>query len=99
MQDRHQRSVRSLRSIPYTAFRLSKERYILRLNTNTLNDKLCKEYTKNELKEDLQTNDNGAVSPNVLWDAWKAVLRGKLIAFTTHKKRKNKDDYWIYSLK
>lgn len=32
-------------------------------------------------------NDNGTVSPNVLWDAWKAVLRGKLIAFASHRKK------------
>lgn len=58
-----------------------------RLNTSLLNDGACKEYIKEELKDYLLNNDNGTVSPNVLWDAWKAVLRGKLIAFAVHKKK------------
>lgn len=58
-----------------------------RLNTSLLNDRVCKEYTKEQLKEYLLINDNGTVSPNVLWDAWKAVLRGKLIAFMSHRKK------------
>ena len=37
-----------------------------RLNTSLLNDRVCKEYIKEELKEYLQNNDNGTVSPNVL---------------------------------
>lgn len=48
-----------------------------RLHTSLMNDRVCKEHIKEELKEYLQKYDSGAVSPNVLWDACKAVLRGK----------------------
>lgn len=33
----------------------------------------------------LQNNDNGEVSPNTLWDAAKAVIRGKIIALTASR--------------
>lgn len=35
--------------------------------------------------------NNGEIFPSVLWDAAKSVIRGKLIAFTSHgKKERNK---------
>ena len=38
----------------------------------------------------LEFNDNGEVSPLILWDTMKAVLRGKIIAIASHKKRQRK---------
>ena len=35
----------------------------------------------------MDNNDNGEVSPSVLWDALKSVMRGKLIALTSHRKK------------
>ena len=31
-----------------------------------------------------QDNDNGEVNPSILWDAAKAIFRGKIMARTTH---------------
>ena len=46
---------------------------------------------KEELKEEIQLylseNDNGEVSPCMVWDAGKAVLRGNIIAKTALQKR------------
>lgn len=35
----------------------------------------------------IEVNDNGEVSPPVLWDACKAVLRGKIIAKSAYLKK------------
>lgn len=36
----------------------------------------------------LELNDNGEVSPPILWDTLKAALRGKIIAISSYKKKK-----------
>ena len=64
-----------------------KKNSVWRLNNSILNDNLCKEYIKKELSDYLLNNDNGTVNPNVLWEAWKAVLRGKLISYCAHRKK------------
>lgn len=58
-----------------------------RLNTSFLNDPLCKQYIHKEFKEYLEQNDTGEVSPGIVWDAAKAVIRGKLIMWSSIKKR------------
>lgn len=50
-----------------------------RLNSFILKGDI-KEEIKQEIKIYLEDNDNEAVPPNILWDACKAVLRGKLTA-------------------
>ena len=35
----------------------------------------------------VEQNDNGEVSPSILWDACKAVMRGKLIARAAYRKK------------
>lgn len=35
----------------------------------------------------MDNNHNREVSPSVLWDAAKSVIRGKLSAYTSHKKK------------
>ena len=58
-----------------------------RLNTSILNDRTCKEHVQKEFKDYMDNNNNGEVSPSVLWDAAKAVIRGKCIALTSHRKK------------
>lgn len=49
-----------------------------RLNSSILNnEQFIENWMKTEIKHYLEENDNGGVSPAVLWDACKAVLRGK----------------------
>ena len=45
------------------------------------------EETKGEIKKYLETNDNGDTMTQNLWDAAKAVLRGKLIAMQSYLKK------------
>lgn len=61
--------------------------HVWRLNTGLLNDPECQNYITKEFKEYMTFNDNGAVSPSTLWDASKAFLRGKLIMWSSQKKR------------
>ena len=49
------------------------------LNSNLLNNPQIKQKIEKEIKTYLELNDNGEVTPSVLWDALKAVLRGKII--------------------
>lgn len=51
----------------------------LRLNTSLLNDPQSQKFIKREFKDYISNNNNGAVSPSILWDAAKAVIWGKLI--------------------
>ena len=51
-----------------------------RLNVSMLNNPEFKEKIKIELKTYLEDNDDGNVNPVMLWDAAKAVLRGKIIS-------------------
>ena len=45
------------------------------LNNQWINDQI-----KTEIKQHVETNDNNSTKPQLLWDAVKAVLRGKDIA-------------------
>lgn len=58
-----------------------------KLNLSQLNDPHFKEQIKGEIHFYLETNDRGDVSPPILWDALKAVLRGKIIAISSYKKK------------
>lgn len=57
------------------------------LNSSILNKDTAEHFT-NEIEECLKFNDNGEVSPTVLWDACKVVMRGKLIAMTSLLKKR-----------
>ena len=48
-----------------------------RLNNTFLNNQQVTEEIKREIKKFLETNDNGNMTTQNLWDAAKAVLRGK----------------------
>ena len=62
-----------------------------RLNSTLLNNKDITEEIKEELKKYLETNDNENTTIQNLWDAAKAVLRGKFIAiqYPTSRNKKN----------
>ena len=45
------------------------------------------EEIKEEIKKHLETNDNGDTTTQNLWDAAKAVLRGKFIAIQSYIKK------------
>ena len=52
-----------------------------------LNNKELVKEIKGDITRYREENGNGEVSPIILWDALKAVIRGKLIAQTAHLKR------------
>uniref|UniRef100_A0A671TVT9 Reverse transcriptase domain-containing protein n=1 Tax=Sparus aurata TaxID=8175 RepID=A0A671TVT9_SPAAU len=58
-----------------------------KLNSSLLNDPHFKEQMKREIHFYMEMNDKGDVSPPILWDALKAVLRGKIIAISSYKKK------------
>ena len=61
-----------------------------RLNNTFLNNQQVTEEIKREIKKFLETNDNENMTTQNLWDAAKAVLRGKFIAIQSYlKKQKN----------
>ena len=51
-----------------------------RLSNTLLNNQVITEEIKEEIKKYLETNDNGDTTTQILWDAAKAILRGKFIA-------------------
>ena len=48
------------------------------------------EEIKREIKKFLETNDNENMTTQNLWDAAKAVLRGKIIAIKSYLKKQEK---------
>ena len=67
------------------------------INTNTwrlintfLNKQEVTEEIKREIKKFLEANDNENMTTQNLWDAEKAVLRGKFIAIQSYLKKQEK---------
>ena len=58
-----------------------------RLNNTVLNNQEINEEIKEEIKKYLETNDNENTMIQNLWDAAKAVLRGKFIAIQSYLKK------------
>ena len=67
-----------------------KKRTIWRLNTGILNQ--MRDQIRTDIKNYLEENDNGEVSTPILWDALKAVLRGKIIGYCSNLKKQNKEN-------
>ena len=67
-----------------------------RLNNLFLNNQQVTEEIKREIKKFLERNDNENTTTQNLWDAAKAVLRGKFIAIQSYLKKQEK--YRIDSL-
>ena len=61
-----------------------------RLNNTFLNNQEVTEEIKREVKTFIETNDNENTTTQNLWDAAKAVLRGKFIAIHSYLKRQEK---------
>ena len=61
-----------------------------RLNNMFLNNQQVIEEFKREIKKFLEANDNENMTTQNLWDAAKAVLRGKFIAIQSYLKKKKK---------
>ena len=61
-----------------------------RLNNTFLNNQQVTEEFKREIKKFLETNDNENTTTQNLWDAAKAVLRGKFIAIQSYLKKQEK---------
>ena len=55
-----------------------------------LNNREITEEIKEEIKKYLETNDNENTTTQNIWDAAKAVLRGKLIAIQSYLKKQEK---------
>ena len=55
-----------------------------------LNNQHVTEEIKREIKNFLETNDNENMTTQNLWDAAKAVLRGKFIAIQSYLKKQEK---------
>ena len=60
------------------------------LNNTCLNNQRVTEEIKREMKKILETNDNDKMTAENLWDAAKAVLRGKFIAIQSYLKKQEK---------
>ena len=61
-----------------------------RLNNMLLNNQEITEEMKEEIKKYLETNDKENKTIQKLWDATKAVLRGKLIEIQCYLKKQEK---------
>ena len=61
-----------------------------RLNNTLLNNPEIAEETKEEIKKYLEKNDNENTTKQNLWDAAKAILRGKFIAVQSYFKKQEK---------
>ena len=56
-------------------------------NNTLLNNQEITEEIKEEIKKYLETNDNENTMTLILWDAAKALLRGKFIAVKSYLKK------------
>ena len=72
-----------------------------RLNNMFLNKQQISEEITREIKNFLETNDNENMTTQNLWDAAKAILRGKFIAIHSylHKQEKHRIDNLTLHLK
>ena len=61
-----------------------------RINNTFLSNQQITEEIKREIKRFLETNDNKHMITQKLWDAAKAVLRGKFIAIQSYVKKQEK---------
>ena len=67
-----------------------RKRNTWRLNNRFLNNQQVTEEIKRKIKKFPETNDNEIPTTQNLWDAAKAVLRGKFIAVHTYLKKQEK---------
>ena len=70
-----------------------KRQTVWRLNMGLLNSEQQKEQVRKDLQTYMEENDNEEVNPTILWDAMKAVMRGKLIAHSAMVKKAKSEMY------
>ena len=70
-----------------TRKKLQKNTNTWRLNNMLLNNQWITEEIKVEIKKYLQANDNKATTLQNLWDAARAVLRGKFIVIQAYLRK------------
>ena len=68
----------------------AKNTYMWRLNNMLLNNQWLTEEIKEEIKKYLEANDNKDMTSQKLWDASKAILRGKFMAIQAHLRKQEK---------
>lgn len=61
-----------------------------RLNPLLLTEREFCDYLKSQISLYFETNDNADTSPAILWEAFKAFLRGSVISFEAYRRKKNK---------
>ena len=62
----------------------------MEIKQHFLNNQQVTEEIKREIKKFLETTDNENMTTQNLWDAPKAVLRGKIIAIQPYRKKQEK---------
>ena len=70
--------------------KICKKKYTWRLNNTLLNNQEITEEIKEEVTKYLETNENGNTTTQNLWDAAKAVQRGKFVAIQSDLKKQEK---------
>lgn len=73
--------------------KVQKKSTLWRLNVGIWNNKSIVEELKKDITIYQKENENGEVNPVILWDALKAVIRGKLIAKTAAIKKTREEAY------
>lgn len=61
-----------------------------RLNPLLLTEKEFCDYLKSQISLYFDTNDNSETTPSVLWEAFKAFIRGSIISFEASRRKTNK---------
>ena len=64
-----------------------------RLNSGIMNNKIILEQIRKEIKRCIEENDTDEITPTILWDTLKTVIRGKLIAITSNQKKLKQTTY------
>lgn len=74
-----------------------KKQTLWRLNVSILNNETTVKEIKEEIENYIEQNDNDEVNPTIVWDALKAVIRGKIISKTAWLKKMKMQTYEEYS--
>lgn len=62
---------------------------IWRFNNSLLRDNIFKDKIIYCFRNYIQSNNNGEVTPVILWEAAKATMRGEIIAYASWKKKQS----------
>lgn len=62
---------------------------VWRFNISLLEDPNFDTYIRKEWDFFLKDNDTPDISSSVLWETWKAVIKGEIITYSSHKKKQS----------